>query len=370
MRNETVLVTGGAGFIGRAVVRELVAQGATVRVLDALIEQVHGGNGWPRGLSSMAECRRGDVRDAGAVRDALTGVSAVIHLAAEVGVGQSMYAIERYTATNDLGTAVLLEQLIAHPVRRIVVASSMSVYGEGLYFDQDGEQHPEVERRPGAVKLGAWDPVDAGGRPLLPSPTPETKRPMLASVYALGKYVQERMTLNVAQAYGIEAAALRLWNVFGPGQALSNPYTGVLAIFASRIANGRAPMVFEDGRQQRDFVHVDDVARAFVLALDRPEAVGGVFNIASGVARDVLSVARDLGAAMGVAVTPEVTQTGRAGDIRHCLADITAARALGFAPREQFAERLVDLAQWVTGQDAADHVAVATRELRERGLVT
>ena len=370
MHGETVLVTGGAGFIGRAVVRELVRQGASVRVLDALIRQVHGDAGWPEGLTDLADCRRGDVRDADAVRDALRGVHSVIHLAAEVGVGQSMYAIERYTAANDLGTAVLLEQLIAHPVRRIVVASSMSIYGEGLYADVDGVLYPDVERRPGALKLGAWDPVDAAGRALVPMPTPESKRPMLASVYALGKYVQERMTLTVAQAYGIESAALRLWNVFGPGQALSNPYTGVLAIFASRIANGRAPMVFEDGRQQRDFVHVDDVARAFVLALQSADANGGVFNIGSGVARDVLSVARDLGEAMGVAVTPEVTQTGRAGDIRHCLADITAARAIGFAPREGFADRLVDLAEWVVGQEAVDHVATATHELKERGLVT
>ena len=372
MPDQTVLVTGGAGFIGRAVVRELTRRGARVRVLDSLIEQVHGpGGDWPEGLTAMAECRRSDVRDADAVRSALDGVDAVIHLAAEVGVGQSMYEIDRYTDANDRGTAVLLQQMVTRPVRRIVTASSMSIYGEGLYRDEDGELYDAVTRAPDAVRARAWDPVDALGRALTPLPTPEGKRPALASVYAIGKYVQERLTLTVAQAYGVEAACLRLWNVFGPGQALSNPYTGVLAIFASRIANGRPPMAFEDGRQLRDFVHVDDVARAFVLALEHPDAPGGVFNIASGAARDVLSVARDLARAMNSDLVPEVTGTGRAGDIRHCLADTAAAQhRLGFAPRERFADRLTDLAQWVVRQSADDRVAFATTELESRGLVT
>lgn len=370
MRGETVLVTGGAGFIGRAVVRELVERGATVRVFDSLIEQVHGDSGWPSGLRDMAECRAGDIRDSEAARDALHGVDSVVHLAAEVGVGQSMYAIERYTDVNDLGTAVLLEQMIARPVRRIVTASSMSIYGEGLYRDADGALHDDVVRKPGALRDRRWDPVDDAGRALTPLPTPESKRPMLASVYAIGKYVQERMTLTVAQAYGVEAAALRLWNVFGPGQALSNPYTGVLAIFAARIANGRPPMMFEDGRQLRDFVHVDDVARAFALALANPDAAGAVLNISSGEPRTVAEVAHDLAGAMGSDIAPEVTGSGRSGDIRHCIADISAAAALGYAPRENFAERLVDLADWVVGQDARDRVADATAELEARGLVT
>jgi dTDP-L-rhamnose 4-epimerase len=368
---ERVLVTGGAGFIGRAVVRELAGRGAEVRVLDALIAQVHGEAGWPEGLRDQAECRHGDVRDADAVRAALDGVTSVIHLAAEVGVGQSMYAIERYTSTNDLGTAVLLEQMAARPIRRIVTASSMSIYGEGRYRDVDGGIHDAVVRAPDALRRRAWDPLDAAGRPLLPLPTPEAKPANLASVYAIGKYVQERLTLTVAGAYGIEAACLRLWNVFGPGQALSNPYTGVLAIFASRIANGRPPLVFEDGRQLRDFVHVDDVARAFVLALDHPAAPGGVFNIGGGGRFTVNEVGRELAAAMGSAIEPEMTGSGRTGDIRHCIPDMTSATTtLGYAPREALRTRLVDLAEWVVRQDAADHVGRAADELRARGLVT
>lgn len=370
-RGETVLVTGGAGFIGRAVCRALLDRGARVRVLDSLIDQVHGGRGRPADLPADVELLEQDVRDAAAVARALKGVDSIVHLAAEVGVGQSMYAIERYTSVNELGTAVLLEQMIAHPVRRIVTASSMSVYGEGRYRDSRGDIHDAVVRSPNAVQQQRWDPVDADGAPLQPVPTPETKHPALASVYAIGKYVQERMPITVAAAYGIEAVALRLWNVFGPGQALSNPYTGVLAIFASRIANRRAPMIFEDGLQQRDFVHVDDVARAFVLALDSGAAAGQVFNIASGQARTVLDVAAALAAAMGAPARADITGTGRSGDIRHCLADIDRARTtLGFAPCEDFDARLVDLAEWVIGQDAADNVAAATSELKARGLVT
>jgi len=368
--DRTILVTGGAGFIGRAVCRALLERGDRVRVLDSLIDQVHGGRGRPAELGRDVEFVQGDVRDADAVGAALRGVDGVIHLAAEVGVGQSMYAIERYTSVNELGTAVLLEQLVAQPVRRIVTASSMSIYGEGRYRDAAGAVFDEVGRDPAALRRRCWDPVGPSGETLIPAPTPETKHPQLASVYAIGKYVQERMPLTVAAAYGMEAVALRLWNVFGPGQALSNPYTGVLAIFASRIANRRAPMIFEDGLQRRDFVHVDDVARAFLLALDEPRVAGGVFNIASGEQRTVLAVAHDLAEAMGTATEPDVTGEGRSGDIRHCLADIALARAtLGYAPREDFHERLVDLADWVVGQDPRDGVAAATTELKARGLV-
>ncbi|RZM36806.1 MAG: SDR family NAD(P)-dependent oxidoreductase [Sphingomonas sp.] len=368
--SRTILVTGGAGFIGRAICRALQERGDQVRVLDSLIEQVHGDRDVPSGLSGDVEFVRGDVRDAAMVGTALRGVDSVIHLAAEVGVGQSMYAIERYTSVNELGTAVLLEQLVAQPVRRIVTASSMSIYGEGRYRNEAGAVFDEVVRNSVALRRRHWDPVGTSDETLIPVPTPETKHPQLASVYAIGKYVQERMPMTVAAAYGMEAVALRLWNVFGPGQALSNPYTGVLAIFASRIANRRAPMIFEDGLQRRDFVHVDDVARAFVLALDEPAAAGGVFNIASGEQRTVLDVAHDLAKAMGVDTRPDVTGEGRSGDIRHCLADISRARStLGYVPRENFRERLVDLADWVVGQDAHDGVAAATTELKARGLV-
>lgn len=279
---ETVLITGGAGFIGRSVANELLRRGHRVRVLDSLIPQVHGAGGRPDDLPADVDLVQADVRDGDAVAGALDGVDSVVHLAAEVGVGQSMYEVERYTSTNDVGTAVLFERLIARPVRRVVTASSMSIYGEGLYRDADGRPVETAER--GRVRDGqaVWDPTDADGRPLVPVATPEWKRPSLASIYALNKYVQERTTHIMGAPYGMESVCLRLFNVYGPGQALSNPYTGVLAIFASRLLNGQRPMIFEDGEQRRDFVHVSDVARAFADALTLPQAAGGTFNIGSG----------------------------------------------------------------------------------------
>jgi dTDP-L-rhamnose 4-epimerase len=365
---ERILITGGAGFIGCHLAAALLAEGHSVRILDSLIDQVHGGR-VPEILRE-AEFIQGDVRDATAVAAAVQGVDSVVHLAAEVGVGQSMYAVERYVSANELGTAVLLEALLAHPVRRLVVASSMSIYGEGLYRDADGalvEQAVRGERR----LTGSWDPVDAQGRPLEPLPTPETKRPALASVYAISKYVQERLVLTVAPAYGMQATALRLFNVYGPGQALSNPYTGVLAIFASALSAGNAPQVFEDGAQRRDFVHVQDVARAFVLALQSPAAAGQVFNIGSGTAVSIQQVAEQIAAAMGRReVRPVLLGKARTGDIRHCFADIgLAQRVLGFAPRRSFADSLGELAEWVRGQQAVDRIAEAQRELEVRGLV-
>jgi dTDP-L-rhamnose 4-epimerase len=263
-----VLVTGGAGFIGCHLSRALLAEGYEVRILDRFIEQVHGGAMPPDPVLRSVEIVEGDIRDAEAVARAIQGVDRVVHLAAEVGVGQSMYEIDRYVGVNDLGTAVLLKALLAQPVQRLVVASSMSIYGEGLYETADGRLLEEVRRQP----TGGWDPRGPDGGALIPVPTPEWKRPVLSSVYAITKYTQERLCMNVGPAYGMESVALRMFNVFGAGQALSNPYTGVLAIFASRILNGQPPMIFEDGQQQRDFVHVEDVARAFVLALEEPAA--------------------------------------------------------------------------------------------------
>ncbi|HZF42341.1 MAG TPA: SDR family NAD(P)-dependent oxidoreductase [Sphingomonadaceae bacterium] len=368
--NEQVLITGGAGFIGRFVADELLARGHKVRVLDSLIDQVHGGKGRPDALDAEVELIEGDVRDADAVARALQGVDSVVHLAAEVGVGQSMYAVERYTSVNDVGTAVLFEQLIAKPVRRVVVASSMSIYGEGLYRDTSGRVVEDAVKPAAPDAGGSWDPLGADGRPLVPVPTPETKRPALASVYAINKYVQERLTLTLAPAYGMEGAALRLWNAYGPGQALSNPYTGVLAIFSSRLLNNQSPLIFEDGAQQRDFVHVRDVARAFMLALFEPAAAGGIFNIGSGEVRTVTEVASAISSAMGKQLQPEVTGKARAGDIRHCIPDIgLAQRELGYAAREDFMAGLAELAEWVAQQTAEDNVAKARAELEARGLV-
>ncbi|RDI59326.1 NAD-dependent epimerase/dehydratase family protein [Microvirga subterranea] len=367
---ETILITGGAGFIGRYVARACLERGHRVRVLDSLIEQVHGDKTQADGLDPEVEVIVGDVRDETAVLRALKGATKVVHLAAEVGVGQSMYAVDRYVSVNDYGTAVLFQQLIDNPVKRVVVASSMSIYGEGLYRDADGQVMEDVVRMPRSADNAPWDPVDSQGRPLLPVPTPEWKRPALASVYALSKYVQERLTHTLAPAYGMEGVALRLWNVYGPGQALSNPYTGVLAIFSSRLHNGQPPMIFEDGQQRRDFVHVEDVAQAFLLALEHEKAPGGVYNVGSGQDRTVSEVAELIGKAMNRPMDPEITGKARIGDIRHCIADISKIQEeLGYVPRRDFSEGLSELAEWVARQEAKDRVQEARKELEARGLV-
>jgi dTDP-L-rhamnose 4-epimerase len=269
MTSRQILITGGAGFIGSHLADELLRRGHRVRALDNLASQVHGEDaGRPEYLDPEVELRVGDVRDPGAVERALAGVDAVYHFAATVGVGQSMYELARYMAVNGVGTAVLLEALARRPVERLVVASSMSIYGEGLYRTEDGRVATSAGRPLDQLLRRDWEVRDESGRPMRPLPTPEDKPPALASVYALGKFDQERLCLMVGEAYGIPAVALRFFNVYGSRQALSNPYTGVLAIFAARYLNGNAPVVFEDGMQMRDFVSVADVARACALALE------------------------------------------------------------------------------------------------------
>jgi dTDP-L-rhamnose 4-epimerase len=365
------MVTGGAGFIGRFVAKELLRRGNRVKVLDSLIEQVHGDRGRPEDFPEDAELIIGDVRNKDVVASALRDVDSVVHLAAEVGVGQSMYAVERYTSVNETGSAVLFEALIDHPVRRVVTASSMSIYGEGLYEDADGDLVQNAERKPRTSDTRSWDPVDDQGRALKPIATPEWKQPSLASIYALGKYVQERQTLIMTQAYGMEGTCLRLFNVYGPGQALSNPYTGVLAIFSSRLLNGQRPLIFEDGEQRRDFVYVGDVARAFADALVDPNAVGEVFNIGSGTDRSVKDVARSIARALSRNdIEPEIAGKARIGDIRHCFCDGgKAAEKLGFRAEKDFDEGLAELAEWVASQTADDRVDEARAELEAKGLV-
>jgi dTDP-L-rhamnose 4-epimerase len=342
-----------------------------VRVLDSLIEQVHGDRNRPEDFPSEAELVTGDIRNRDVVARSLGGIDSVVHLAAEVGVGQSMYAVEQYTSVNETGSAVLFEALIDHPVRRVVTASSMSIYGEGLYRDADGNLVENAERKTRTSDTQGWDPVDADGRRLTPVATPEWKQPSLASIYALGKYVQERQTLIMTAAYGMEGTCLRLFNVFGPGQALSNPYTGVLAIFSSRLLNGQRPMIFEDGEQRRDFVHVEDVARAFADALVHPHAAGEVFNVGSGVDRSIKDVAHSIAGALGCKdLDPVITGKARIGDIRHCFCDGSkAAEQLGFRAERDFGEGIAELAEWVASQTADDRVEEARAELEAKGLV-
>lgn len=365
---KCLLLTGGAGFIGRHLCQELLVHGYRVRVLDTLLEQVHAGT--TLSLPPEVELVRGDVRDAEAVRSALKGVDGVVHLAAEVGVGQSMYEIARYVGVNDLGTAVLLEQLIQHPVERLVIASSMSVYGEGRYARPDGTLIRNVQRGTGRNGSG-WDPMLADGTRLHPIPTDEEKEIDLASIYALTKYCQERSCLIFGANYGIPAVALRLFNVFGPGQALSNPYTGVLANFGARLLNNQPPLVFEDGQQNRDFVHVGDIARAFRLAIESENAAGQVFNIGSGHVYTIEKVARMLADAMGKShIAPEIMDKMRAGDVRHCFADIgKARRLLGYEPRQRLETALPELADWISCSTARDRGDHAKRELEAHGLV-
>jgi dTDP-L-rhamnose 4-epimerase len=369
---ERVLITGGAGFIGSHLADALLSRGYRVRILDNLDAQIHGeARQVPSYLAAEIEMVNGDVRNPADVRTALTGASAVFHLAAKVGVGQSMYEIERYTDVNNRGTAVLLEALLRQPVRKLVVASSMSVYGEGLYRARNGTVCSPPSRPLQQLRSGQWDLSDEQGEPLVPIPTHEDKPPMPESVYALSKLDQEKLCLLFGRAYGVPVAALRFFNVYGERQALSNPYTGVLAIFASRYLNGKAPMIFEDGQQKRDFVHVHDLARACVLALEKPDASDSVFNVGSGQAYSVVEIAQRLGRVLGCTnIEPQITGRYRAGDIRNCFADITRAQeVLGYRPEKELEAGLAELAGWLEGASSSDNSEAAEQELQRRGLV-
>jgi len=369
---KTIVVTGGAGFIGSHVANELLSRGYAVRALDSLVPQVHGPDGRrPSYLAPEVELVVGDIRDTEAVARALQGADAVIHLVALVGVGQSMYRIAEYTSVNNVGTAILLQALSARPVETLVVASSMSIYGEGLYRTVDGVINEPKGRSPQQLKMSDWEMKDDQGRPMVPEPTPESKPPSLASVYALSKYDQEQLCLMLGRTYGIPAVALRFFNTYGPNQALSNPYTGVLSNFASRVLNGNPPLIFEDGLQKRDFVSVYDVARACRLALETPAAAGHAFNISSGIPMTVKEVAERTIRALGVPhMKPQITGNYRAGDIRHCTADISKAKSvLNWTPEVTLEKGLEDLVRWLEGQTAIDRGQEARAELAARGLM-
>jgi dTDP-L-rhamnose 4-epimerase len=371
MERENILVTGGAGFIGSHLVDALIGEGHRVRVLDALVSQVHEDER-PKNLHPEAEFIYGDVCDAAKLDEALEGISVVYHQAAEVGVGPSMYEIEKYVRTNTYGTSVLLEALVKRRerIRKIVVASSMSIYGEGAY--RDGEETIYPQLRPTSQLLERrWEVESANtGLPLAPVGTGEEKPLFPTSVYAITKQDQEQLCLVVGRAYKIPAVALRYFNVYGSRQALSNPYTGVCAIFSSRLLNDQPPVIFEDGGQSRDFTHVSDIVQANLLAMKTDAADYQAVNVGTGRATSIKQVAELLAAGLGKAIEPEIVSKYREGDIRHCVADISRARTLlGYEPKVSLEQGMPGLIEWVREQNATDKVAQATAEMENRSLV-
>lgn len=370
---SNILITGGAGFIGSHLVDRLLEAGHRIRVVDALVPQVHGETERPAWLSPGVELLRADVSETDRWSPWLPETDVLYHLAADVGVGQSMYEIRRYTRANTMATADLLETLIGNRdrVRKLIVASSMSIYGEGPYQCSDhGRVFPSL-RPESQLRARQWEVrCTECDREVVPLGTDEAKPLAPTSIYAINKRDQEEMCLAIGRAYGIPTVALRLFNVYGPRQALSNPYTGVAAIFSSRLLHQRPPVIFEDGQQTRDFVHVTDVARAFELAMERSEADYGVFNVGTGRRLSVLEVAQHLAAAMGLAVEPEITGQFRAGDIRHCFSDIGRIRSvLGYEPTVSFEDGVRELVEWVASQQGVeDRVDAARQELDRLGL--
>ncbi|MDD5557798.1 MAG: NAD-dependent epimerase/dehydratase family protein [bacterium] len=368
-----ILVTGGAGFIGSFLVDRMIRDGHRVRIFDNLDPQVHRGGRPPAHLNPGAEFVRGDVRDIDALGRALDGIEVVSHHAAAVGVGQSQYEIKHYVDVNIGGTANLLHLLANRPhrVRKLVVAASMSSYGEGpCDCAACGRVRPPLR---GEEQLGRreWEcRCPSCGGALTPVPIVEEDERRVNSIYAITKMVQEEMCLNIGRTYAVPTVALRYFNVYGPRQSLSNPYTGVAAIFMSRIKNGRPPVIFEDGLQSRDFISVHDIVEANMLALARPEADGGAFNVASGRPTTVLGIAETINRLCGAAIAPEITMQFRKGDVRHCIADTSRIeRAIGFRARVAFEDGMRELIRWSETAEAVDLVDKATAELRAKGIV-
>lgn len=376
----TVAVTGGAGFIGRHLARKLLDAGHRVRILDNLSPQVHGQV--PADLDWLdrdgIEFVRGSVCEPSDVSALLRGAGSLVHLAAETGTGQSMYQVARYNAVNVGGTALLLDTLANDPARtvaRVVLASSRSIYGEGAYtcpHCATGDRVYPGARSAGQLRAQQWEhacPVCSGS--LQPVATAETDPARPASVYAATKYAQEDLVRVVCDALGIDHVILRLQNVYGEGQSLTNPYTGILSIFSTRIRRGDFVPIFEDGLETRDFVHVDDVAGALLAAIDAPEPVGEVLNVGLGEMTSVMDIGRRLSEAFGV--EPQLKTTGeyRLGDIRHNCADIGRLKdKLQFQPTIGLAQGMQRFAAWVGGQPVPeDRLNSANAELKARNLM-
>jgi dTDP-L-rhamnose 4-epimerase len=373
--DKHILITGGAGFIGSHLVDAMLARGYRVTVLDSLSPQVHGdaemdADGWPVYLDARARRIKGDLLEDGVFEAALNGVTHLAHLAASVGVGQSMTNIVDYTRNNVMAAAVMLETLSQRPhtVERIAVASSMSIYGEGDYVRPSTGAHVTTDIRPHTqLEARHWD-LMVDGEPLEPCPTPEEKLLQPNSIYAVNKRDHEEMFLSVGRALRIPTVALRLFNAYGSRQALSNPYTGVAAIFISRLMNDQPPLVFEDGRQMRDFVHVQDVAEAFATVLDDDREIWDVFNVGSGAPVSINEIAGVLARLLGKNIAPEVLNRYRVGDIRHCFGDISKIeRTFGFTPRRSMDEGMEELISWVSHTRAPIDRSAESLEQLSRG---
>lgn len=370
--SKQILITGGAGFVGSHLADGLLAAGHRVRVLDDLTPQVHP-TGPPEYLSSDAELIRGDVRDHDMLKKALKGVDVIYHLAATIGVGQSMYEISRYMSVNTLGTAELLQAILDSKasIQKLIVASSMSIYGEGRYIcSACGRPAAPPVRSNTQLRHGEWNLycAECGGI-LSPLPTAEGKPSEINSMYALSKRDQEELCLIYGRTYGLPVTALRFFNIYGTRQALSNPYTGVAAVFGSRMLNGNAPLIFEDGEQMRDFVSIHDIVRANILAMERQESDGEVINVGCGRPITIRRVAELLAETFGKDMQPVITKKFRAGDIRHCYADISKAHTLlGYVPLVTHEVGFRELAEWLRSQQAEDKAETMLRELSAYGL--
>ena len=369
---KRVLVTGGAGFIGSHIVDLLLSSGYEVRVYDCLLPQVHGPDAKrPSYLNPQAEFVQGDIKDRAALVKALDRVEIVSHQAAAVGVAQSMYEVQKYVTENSLGVSVLLDILAneRHSVKRLVVAASNTLYGEGEYECPGCGRIAPQPRPEEQLALHHWEMhCPTCGRVAAPAPTPESKPLCPTSIYAITKRDHEEMCMCVGRAYGIGTIALRYFNVYGPRQALSNPYAGVGAVYCARLLNGNPPVVYEDGLQTRDFVNVKDIARANKLAIES-DVSDEVFNVGTGRPLSILELANILIAQLGFDGAAEVSGQYRQGDIRHCYADVSKIKsALGFEPQVKFEDGVSELVAWVKQQTADDSFDKARRELDSRGL--
>ncbi|MFA5644887.1 MAG: NAD-dependent epimerase/dehydratase family protein [Candidatus Ratteibacteria bacterium] len=372
---KKILITGGAGFIGSHLVDSLIKKGYRTTVYDNLDPQVHQ-EGIPRYLNPKTAFIHGDIRDASCLYDAIAEQDAIFHFASAVGVGQSQYKISHYTGVNTFGTSVLLDLLAnkKHHVKKVIVASSMSIYGEGLYLCETcGTIKPPLrEIRRGKKETSAfWEPkCPHCTKPLMPIPTTEQTTLQPNSVYAFGKRHQEELSLLIGKTYGIPVVALRFFNVYGPRQNLSNPYTGVCAIFLSRIKNNQPPIIYEDGNQTRDFIWIDDIVRANLLALENKELKNEIINIGSGTPVRIKDIALLLAEQLHKKISPNISFSFRKGDVRHCFADIKKAKTLlGFTPRVSLQEGLSILGEWSETIEASDRFLQAEKEIKEKKLV-